>query len=86
MAVDLLVGQRGRGGQVSALSLEAILVRLVVDGILLAIISRIGVGATHSEGSMGPATFEFARLITVNAIARIEAESQDEMRRDETRV
>lgn len=78
IGLNLLVGQRWRGGQVSALCLKAVLVRLVVHRILLAVVARVGVGATHSEGSMGPATFEFARLIAVNAIARIEAKRRDD--------
>lgn len=44
----LLAGQRGRCGQVSTLSLEAILVRLVVHRVLLAIVAGVGVRATYT--------------------------------------
>lgn len=70
----LLAGQRGRCGQVSTLSLEAILVRLVVHRVLLAIVAGVGVRATYTQRSMWPATLELASLIAVDAVARVEAE------------
>lgn len=59
----------------SALSLEAILVRLVVHRVLFAIIASVGVRATYAQRSMWPATLELASLIAVDAVACVEAES-----------
>lgn len=59
----------------SALSLEAILVRLVVHRVLLAIVAGVGVRATYAQRSMWPATLELASLIAVDAVACVEAES-----------
>lgn len=56
-----------------ALGMESVLVGLVIDRILLAIVARVGVGAAHAEGTVRPAALEFARLIAMDAVARIKA-------------
>lgn len=60
----------------SALSLEAILVRLVVHRVLLAIVAGVGVRATYAQRSMWPATLELTSLIAVDAVACVEAERE----------
>lgn len=73
----LLAGQRRRCGQMGTLCLETILIRLIVHRILFAIVTSVGIGATYTQRTMWPAALEFARLITMDAVASLEAERED---------
>lgn len=69
-------------GQMGALRLETVLIGQVVDGVGLAIVADIGVGAAHHQGLVVSAhVLQLALLLVRLAVARLHAAGEEEKRK-----